>query len=447
MEPGQGKKPKNTSLQGVLLQTYPSPQRIQLQETRQQIESPINTQQQQSIAQTIPQLPPIADPITKRSGELKSTDYPSALAQKSPRRGPPRPSQPSRPSRPSQPSRNPEKRALQQSQLPFAEQKEAIISQPPKPQLHSGQQQQPRVKGADAQPPNSTLEAAWKRNHYVYPSSQLISCTADFGDYRKTEIIERLTKERYGPGIYVIGCKLQEIRAFWTFIGYEVVNSIEEPQIVGKAKVDVGYKTYQNYSPADNEAVVSKMNSNNNQRVPKPKSVTLQVPKTQAFPIGGSTGLSADPGFFNLAEGAGIGAKEGFTSSHGFHQVDNEESLSQSYMYKEVVNVPPGVNVKAKVTTWAVTYEANTITKFTVDAHAMLPVRYRSRISRLIGGCFMSTGYLTAIDLFEDEDNFQFDSMENIGTFTRKGRVSYLGEEVDVQKNDTKIPTSFDDDM
>ena len=447
--------------QGFRPQIPPIPRSLQEQETPQQIETPIyiNTQQplstpqqqpltpQQQRSPRIPKPPPPPSHLTERAdvSALTGAEEPLAIVQKSPpRKGPP-----------PRPVAMPERRVQKQSQ-PFIERQKETTFSPPQisQQLGAKHFQQQRRAGDEQkankqQPlratPANTQDSTWKRNHFNYPTHSLgCSCLSDIEEYRNTEIIERLAKERYGPGIFVVGSTLKEIREFWKFIGYEVVNSIETPHVVGKAKVDVGCKTYRNGSQADDETVKSKINSNNLQ-LSKPKPVTLQVPKMQGFHIGGSTGLSADPGFFNLAEGAGIEAEKGFNSSQGFHQVENEESLSQGYMFKESLKVPPGRNVQAKITTWAVTYEANTITKFSVDAYATLPVLYRSRMARLLGGCFISTGYLTAIDLFADEDNFQFDSMENTVTFTRSGKVSYLGEEVDIKKCDTKIPTSFDD--
>lgn len=285
----------------------------------------------------------------------------------------------------------------------------------------------------------------WKALHFKYPTLPVcVSCTAQFHDYRKTEIIEKLARERYGPSIFVLGSTFKQIREFWKFVGYEVVETIEEPRVVAKTVVDMNSKCHQNFTepgegiPDDELEIKSKQNASG------PKSYTLQAPKIHGFQIGGSTGLNTQSGFFNLAEGAGVAAEGGINSSHGYHQVNDCKSLSQGYTAVEVLKVPPGKKVKANITTWAVTYEAKTITRFTVDAHATLPVQYRSLLSRLIGGCYISTGYLTAMDIFSDEDNFQVDHMHNTVTFTRVGRVSYLGEEVDIKKDNQELPATHE---
>ncbi len=231
------------------------------------------------------------------------------------------------------------------------------------------------------------------------------------------------------------------------------METIEEPQVVAKSKVDASSKCHQNFSHAghatqDDAIEISSKEMEAEKtggKAEHTKCVTLQASNVHGFHIGGSTGISADPGFFNLAEGAGIEAEDGINSGHGFHQVRNNSSLSQGYVTNEVLKIPPGRKVKAEIITWAVTYEAETITKFTVDARATLPVQYRSLLSRLMGGCYISTGYLTAIDIFADEDNFKLDPMHNTVTFTRVSKISYLGEEVDIKKYDLKLPTNMDD--
>ena len=84
------------------------------------------------------------------------------------------------------------------------------------------------------------------------------------------------------------------------------------------------------------------------------------------------------------------------------------------------------------ITTWAVTYEADTTLQFTVDADITLPVRYRTHLSRVFGGYFVSTAYIPAREIFKDEQGFDLDS-SNV-TFTREGKVSYISEQVEIKK-------------
>ena len=81
------------------------------------------------------------------------------------------------------------------------------------------------------------------------------------------------------------------------------------------------------------------------------------------------------------------------------------------------------------------TYESKTITEVTVDAAFSIPVFYCTMFSRRIGGIFTSTGVLTVDDLFGQEEDYK--NEDGIATFKRQGKVSYLGEEVDIVKDKT----------
>ena len=63
----------------------------------------------------------------------------------------------------------------------------------------------------------------------------------------------------------------------------------------------------------------------------------------------------------------------------------------------DTLNVPPKTKVKARVTTWAVTYESKTLTEITMDAKAYLPIRYRTIFSQnVFGGIFINTVKISA---------------------------------------------------
>ena len=142
------------------------------------------------------------------------------------------------------------------------------------------------------------------------------------------------------------------------------------------------------------------------------------------FKVGGST-------FFNMAgvfpeAGAGGGYDRTITNTK------QEEALSQEHQVVDRIKVPPRTKVRAKITTWAVTYESKTRTKLTVDAHAFIMVHFHTWISRVLGGACTSIGTLTAEELFANEEAFK--SEDGVVTFERDGKISYLGEEVEIIK-------------
>ena len=274
---------------------------------------------------------------------------------------------------------------------------------------------------------------------------------SDITDYRCFDEVERLVKQKFGVSIFVLGSTLEEIRNFWRHVGYRAEGTISEPREVSRTIVDIDSKSHGNYArqeggddeshdkdrPMDwyDEFVIT---SKKGLDVHKNKSYTLQMTESHGFKIGGNIGLKADPGFFNLA-GGGVAPELGINASYNQQKTENktlhesrDTKLSQAYEIVDKLHIPPKKKVEAQITTWAVTYEADTNLVFTVDANLALPVRYRSHISRVLGGYFLSTTYILARDLFEGEQGFQVVN-ENV-KFTRDAKVSYISEQVEIRK-------------
>ena len=131
--------------------------------------------------------------------------------------------------------------------------------------------------------------------------------------------------------------------------------------------------------------------------------------------------------------GAGGGFSRTTTDTKQTTESDaKEEALSQEYQVVDRLKVPPRTKVSAKITTFAVTYESKIRTKLTVDAQAFIPICYRTRFSQMLGGICTSVGRLTAEDIFVNEDEYK--SENGFVTFVRDGKISYLGEEVEITK-------------
>ena len=139
------------------------------------------------------------------------------------------------------------------------------------------------------------------------------------------------------------------------------------------------------------------------------------------------------------AEGtAGVsGSYSKTTSEIEANENREEESLSCGYQIVDTLKVPPKTKVEAMIITWAVTYESTTTTEITLDATHVLPVHYRTMVSRQLGGIFTSIGVLTVHDLFGEKEGFKCE--DYLVTFRRKGKISYLGEEVEVVKKKEQI--------
>ena len=87
---------------------------------------------------------------------------------------------------------------------------------------------------------------------------------------------------------------------------------------------------------------------------------------------------------------------------------------------------------------------SETVTEFTVDAKAELNVRYRTNFSRRIfGGRFIKKIRITAKELFCNEWDYKCE--DDQVTFKRRGKISHLGEEVEIIKE--RDPCNLEDEL
>ena len=289
------------------------------------------------------------------------------------------------------------------------------------------------------------LAAKIAARSFVQETEKLV----DTAEYRASKLVKDLVKGKHGDDIFVMGSTLEEIRSFWKHVGYQAEGPLEPPKEVTRTVVDIDCKCHGNYAGTDGVQEGAgakpedwydefKITSKKSKDDSMHKGYTLQTSEKEGFQIGGHGGLSASSSFFNVAGGGitpELGINASFTSETS--RVKTEErsrdtKLSQAYEILDCLKVPPRKEVKAKITTYAVTYEAKTTLRYTVDADISLPVRYRNHLSRLLGGFYVSTTYLSAREIFRDETDFAFQGT-NV-TFTREGTVSYIGEQVDIQK-------------
>ena len=271
-----------------------------------------------------------------------------------------------------------------------------------------------------------------------------------YSEYRRSELVERLVKQSIGDDIFVLGSTLEDIRSFWKHVGYQAEGMISEPREVSRTVVDIDCKSHGNYAAKEGETVESEKTkpsdwydefaiiSKKAKDESKMKSYSLQESTTRGFKIGGTGGLSAGSAFFNLA-GGGVKPELGINASYSEDSTNSttksesrDTKLSQGYEIIDRLRVAPKKKVDALITTWAVTYEATTTLKYTVDADISLPVYYRTHLSRVLGGFLLSTAYVSAREIFRNERGFA--EVRGNVTFTREGKVSYISEQVEIKK-------------
>lgn len=269
--------------------------------------------------------------------------------------------------------------------------------------------------------------------------------------YKKPGYIEVTAKRKYGQNIFVIGATQDNITQFLKKVKQNAL-SAEPPKEVGRAVVDIDCKSHANHAdgrdtgetdekPADwfdQFEITSKKGSNESTS----KSYQLQLTSSKQTSVNANLNFKVGTaGFFNMAGGVPInpevGAGGGFSrtttdTKQTTEGEKKEEALSQEYQVVDRLKVPPKTKVRAKITTYAITYESKTRTKLIVDAQAFIPIRFRTRFSQMLGGICTSVGRLTAEEIFVNEDNFK--SEDGFVTFERDGKISYLGEEVEIIK-------------
>ena len=270
--------------------------------------------------------------------------------------------------------------------------------------------------------------------------------------YKTPRYLVEATKKKYGRDIAVIGATKKDIDAFWQQVGYRVEHGqqIQKPLQITKTVVDIDCKTHVNSAVKyleegpkgpkksddwyDDFQITSKKAKDES----RSKSYNLKLTNTTAYDVGGNFDIQ-NSGFFNLVgpgviPNVGLGAKGKYSSSKTKEEEtfeEREERLSQIYEIVDTLKVPPRTKVKAKITTYAVTHESTTVTRLTVDAKAHIKVLYASSFSKLLGNLWKSHGFITAEELFADEE---YEEEDGSITFTREGKVSYIGEEVEIHK-------------
>ena len=262
--------------------------------------------------------------------------------------------------------------------------------------------------------------------------------------YKRPRYLIRAAKAKYGDDIFVLGATQYELDNFWyNTVSYRAIN-VKGTKEKGRTIIDIDTKSHSNTREEDGNVNAPdrtdefEITSTKGSSQLKTKTYQLQFGKTYTFQVGGS--LELKPQFFNIA-GGGVGIS-GSRSTQTTEQVTSgetkNETLSQEYQLVERLVVPPKTKVTATIETYAVTYEGETETKVSAPKNSSIPVRYRTMLSRQwTGGIVITTGYITAKELFRGQATFQEE--EEMVYFVEETKVSYLGEDVQIVKEKKKV--------
>ena len=262
--------------------------------------------------------------------------------------------------------------------------------------------------------------------------------------YQRPLYLVRAAKAKYGRDIFVLGATQSELAGFWEdAVNYRAIKISEEPTPKARTIIDIDTKSHLNDREEDEEVDAPDRNdqfeitSKKGNTQSNTKTYQLKFDESYKFEIGGS--LNLKPQFFNMA-GGGIGISGSFTKekSQGLTSgSEQNETLSQEYQLVEQLVVPPKTKVKATIKSYAVTYEGKSVTEVSAPKWARIPVHYRTMSSRQFGGILITTGYITARELFRGRPNFREE--EEMVYFVEETTVSYLGEDVEIVKEKLKV--------
>ena len=242
--------------------------------------------------------------------------------------------------------------------------------------------------------------------------------------------------------IFVLGVTEEDENQFWSKFSYHAV-SFTRPVEKGRAVVDIDSRCHANTAEVEDPDKKQsdsfdrfEIRSRKDAYETQSKKYRLELSSSTTKAVNFNLELSG-AGFFNMA--APIAPKGGIGGSYSRTEgtnmsveQDKSEALSQGYEVIDTLMVPSETKVKALITTWAVTYESTTVTEVSVDAKAKLPIHYRTKLSRKLGGVLTSKVVVTAKELFRREWDYKCEN--EVVTFKRESKLSHLGEEVEIIK-------------
>ena len=265
-------------------------------------------------------------------------------------------------------------------------------------------------------------------------------------DLERPLYLVKVAKQKYGDDIFVLGATQAELDKFWNHdVKYRAISIDEQPSRKGRTIVDIDTKSHINNREEDENLNapdrndVFEITSKTGSSQSTTKTYRLQFGETYTFQVGGS--LDLKPQFFNVA-GGGIGisgSRTKQTSKQETKDATENETLTQEYQLVEKLVVPPKTKVTATIKSYAVTYElGQSVTEVSAPKNSFIPVHYRTMLSRRwTGGILVTTGYITARELFQGRPKFRV--KDGMVYFEEQAKGSYIGEEVEISKEKENV--------
>ena len=249
------------------------------------------------------------------------------------------------------------------------------------------------------------------------------------------QLYERAAKARYGENIRVVKTDFykKKVESIVDEFELSIVHKEKEPREVKRTIVDINMKEYENHG--------TQLEDESHVKMAKQTSTTKGERYTFSTTKGVDYGVDANIGL-KLVD-LGIGVKANCRNSKKEEtEKSSQEVYSFSYNQEEKIIVPPGMCVKAKITTYRMKYNMDYTLKFSINRDATIPVCYRNTCQHFLFDICRSNGRVNVRDMISTLPDFIGEDEDNMASYTQPGTLSWVGEGCSVDKKEEPLLTS-----
>ena len=248
------------------------------------------------------------------------------------------------------------------------------------------------------------------------------------------QLYERAAKARYGDNIRIVKNDYykKEVGSIIDEFELSIVHKEKEPREVKRTIVDINMKEYENHG--------AKSQDESHVKMEKLTSTTKGERYTFSTTKGVDYGVDANIGLKLKLVDLGVKAtyKKSKSKTEQTEQT-SQEVYSFSYNQDEKIAVPPGMCVKAKITTYRMKYDMDYTLKFSINRDATIPLCYRNTCQHFLFDMCRSYGRVNVRDMIRTLPDFIEEDEDNMASYTQPGTLSWVGEGCSVDKKEAPL--------
>ena len=243
-------------------------------------------------------------------------------------------------------------------------------------------------------------------------------------------LYEHAAKNQYGDNIRVVKTPWATKQLEDLSFEVSVVSADMNPTESRRTIIDINMKEYTNRGKREVDETMVKVSKSASKS--KGSRYSFSTTKGVNWGIGGNIGAQV-MGLAMAGGSASVSANYGRQKSTTTGEEQSEDSsFTFSYEQEEKISVPPGTQVKARITTYSVKYEQKYTLKFSISSTLNLPVIYRTRCQQMCFGICRNTGFVNVAQMIRTLPNYCTE--DGKATFTQDGILSWVGEGCNVDK-------------